>query len=266
MGRPLIEAYHQGEYDGSSLFSISSQAALFSPTVQQQFLEAFPNAVLTDAIGSSEGGYNGIQMITKDGVYTGGPRVNTGPDVIVIDDEGKPVPPGSEVIGKIGRSGPIPLGYYTDPEKTAALFVEVDGTRYVVPCDFARVEADGTVTMLGRANTCVNTGGEKVFPEEVEGALKSHPDVFDALVIGEPDERFGQRVAAVIAPRPGATLDPAALDAHVRGLIAGYKVPRTLWIADEVGRLPSGKPDYRWAHRHAAEHQPAAGAQTVVEG
>ncbi|WP_214400881.1 acyl-CoA synthetase [Pseudonocardia lacus] len=264
MGRPLIEAYHEGDYDGSSLFSISSQAALFSPSVQRQFLDAFPNAVLTDAVGSSEGGFNGIQMITKDGAYTGGPRITIGPDVIVIDEDGRPVAPGSGVIGKIGRTGPVPIGYYKDPEKTAALFVEVDGKRYVVPGDFARVEDDGTVTLLGRANTSINTGGEKVFPEEVEGALKSHPDVFDALVIGVPDERFGQRVAAVIAPRPGAVPDPAALDAHVRGLIAGYKVPRTLWLVDEIGRLPSGKPDYRWAQRHVAEHDPVPEAGTAA--
>ncbi len=258
MARPMIEAYAEGGYDGSSLFAISSHAALFSPSVQKQYLDAFPNLMLTDAIGSSESGFTGIQVVTRDGAYSGGPRVKAGPDVIVVDDDGRPIPSGSGEIGRIARTGPLPQGYYKDPEKTAALYIEVDGTRYVLPGDFARMELDGTVTLLGRGNTCVNTAGEKVFPEEVEGALKSHPDVYDALVIGVPDERLGQRVGAVVAPRPGATPDLAALDAHVRDLLAGYKVPRSVWLVDEIGRLPSGKPDYRWAHQHAAAHEPAA--------
>ncbi len=128
----------------------------------------------------------------------------------------------------------------------------------MVPGDFARMEPDGTVTLLGRGNQCVNTGGEKVFPEEVEGVLKSHPDVFDALVIGVPDDRLGQRVAALVQLRVGATPDLAALEAHVRDQLAGYKVPRTVWLVDQVGRLPSGKPDYRWAKDYAAAHEPAS--------
>jgi 3-oxocholest-4-en-26-oate---CoA ligase len=124
--------------------------------------------------------------------------------------------------------------------------------------DWARVEENGTITLLGRGNTCVNTGGEKVYPEEVEGALKSHPDVFDSLVIGVPDERLGQRVAALIELRPGAAADVAALEAHVRTQIAGYKVPRSVWFVDAIGRTVSGKADYRWAHQYAAEHPPAS--------
>jgi acyl-CoA synthetase (AMP-forming)/AMP-acid ligase II len=168
------------------------------------------------------------------------------------------VPPRSGRIGRVARSGYIPFGYYKDPKKTAELFVEVDGTRYVVPGDFARLEPDGGLTLLGRGNVCVNTGGEKVFPEEVEGVLKSHPDVFDALVIGVPDERLGQRVAALVQPRDGANPDLATLEAHVRERLAGYKVPRTVWLVDRVGRLPSGKPDYRWANEYAAGHEPVA--------
>jgi acyl-CoA synthetase (AMP-forming)/AMP-acid ligase II len=259
MARPLIEAYDAASYDVSSLVAMSSHAALFSQSVQERILAALPNVVLTDAIGSSESGFNGIQLVAKDGERTGGPRVNPGPDVIVIDDEGRPVPPKSGQVGRVGRGGHIPYGYYKDSVKTAQLFVEVDGTRYVVPGDYARMEADGTMTLLGRGNVSVNTGGEKVFPEEVEGALKSHPDVFDALVIGVPDERLGQRVGAVVQPRPGATPpDLATLDAHVRTRLAGYKVPRSLWLADEIGRSPSGKPDYRWAQEWAAAHDPAA--------
>jgi acyl-CoA synthetase (AMP-forming)/AMP-acid ligase II len=126
-----------------------------------------------------------------------------------------------------------------------------------VPGDLARVEADGTITLLGRGSTCVNTGGEKVFPEEVEGALKSHDDVFDALVIGVPDARLGQRVGALVQPRDGRDVDLAALDAHVRRQVAGYKVPRTVWLVDAITRSPSGKPDYGWARRYA-EGRPAS--------
>jgi acyl-CoA synthetase (AMP-forming)/AMP-acid ligase II len=151
----------------------------------------------------------------------------------------------------------VPLGYYKDPVKTAALFADVDGVRYAVPGDLARVEADGSITLLGRGNTCVNTGGEKVYPEEVEGALKSFAGVFDALVIGIPDDRLGQRVAAVVQPRDGAGLDLAALDAHLRAQIAGYKVPRSIWLVGQIGRTPAGKADYRWARQYAGEHVPA---------
>jgi acyl-CoA synthetase (AMP-forming)/AMP-acid ligase II len=127
----------------------------------------------------------------------------------------------------------------------------VDGVRYSMPGDLARLEPDGTITLLGRGNTCVNTGGEKVFPEEVEGVLKAHPDVFDAIVIGVPDERLGQQVAALIQPRPGHTPDLAELESHVRTQLAGYKVPRTVWLVEQITRTPSGKPDYAWAHRYA---------------
>ena len=255
MARPMIDAFHQGNYDVSSVFAVSSSAALFSQAVKNEYLAALPNAVITDAIGSSETGFMGIGMITKDSEQgVGGPRVSAGKDTIVIDMDGKPIPPGSDEIGRLARGGHIPLGYYKDPEKTARLFVEVDGKRYTVPGDFARHEADGTITLLGRGNTCVNTGGEKVFPEEVEAALMSHPDVFDVLVIGVPDDRLGQRVAAVIEPRPGATPSAEDLIAHARNEVAGYKVPRSIWLVDKVQRLATAKADYRWANEHAAEH------------
>ena len=161
-------------------------------------------------------------------------------------------------VGRLARGGHVPLGYYKDAERTAAMFAEVNGKRYAVPGDMARVEEDGTVTLLGRGNTCVNSGGEKVFPEEVEGALKSHPDVFDALVIGVPDDLLGQRVAALVQLRPGAAPDPAALQAHVRDQIAGYKVPRSIWLTDAIRRTVSGKADYGWAREYAAAHAPAS--------
>jgi 3-oxocholest-4-en-26-oate---CoA ligase len=255
MARPMIEAFHQSSYDVSSVYAISSSAALFSQSVKNEYLAALPNAVITDAIGSSETGFMGIGMITKDSEQgIGGPRVSAGRDTIVIDEYNKPIPPGSDEIGRLARGGHIPLGYYKDPEKTARLFVEVDGKRYTVPGDFARHEADGTITLLGRGNTCVNTGGEKVFPEEVEAAMMSHPDVFDVLVIGVPDERLGQRVAAVIEARPGATPSAESLIEHARAEIAGYKVPRSIWLVDKIQRTVTGKADYRWASEFAAEN------------
>ncbi|MGH7290483.1 MAG: AMP-binding enzyme, partial [Myxococcota bacterium] len=144
--------------------------------------------------------------------------------------------------------GNIPLEYYKDPVKSAETFVTApDGTRYSIPGDFATVGADGAITILGRGSVSINSGGEKIYPEEVEAALKGHPDVFDALVVGVPDPRFGQHVAAVVQPREGARPTLAELDAFVRSEIAGYKVPRSLWYVDEVKRSPAGKPDYRWA-------------------
>jgi acyl-CoA synthetase (AMP-forming)/AMP-acid ligase II len=256
MARPLIEAYNAAGYDASSLIAFSSTAALFSPVVKDACARALPNVIITEAIGSTETGFTGLTFVTPGAEHRGGPTVKPGPDTIVLDDEGRPAGPGQ--VGRLARGGHVPLGYYNDPVKTAALFAEVDGKRYTVPGDMARVEADGSVTLLGRGNTCVNTGGEKVFPEEVEAALKSHGDVFDALVIGVPDARLGQRVGALVQPREGRDVDLAALEAHVRRHVAGYKVPRSVWVVDAIERSPSGKPDYSWARRYAANRQPSA--------
>ncbi|MGH3298826.1 MAG: acyl-CoA synthetase [Trebonia sp.] len=259
MARPLTEALAAGDYDTSSLVSVNSTAALFSPSVKDACTKALPNVFISEAVGSTETGFAGIAFISAGEEHRGGPTVTAGPDVIVIDEAGGVCGPGQT--GKLARGGHIPLGYYKDPAKTAEMFTEVNGKRYAVPGDWARVEEDGAITLLGRGNTCVNTGGEKVYPEEVEGALKSHPDVFDSLVIGVPDDRLGQRVAALIQLRPGAAADEAALDAHVRARLAGYKVPRTVWFADSIGRTVSGKADYRWARQYIADHPPATPAQ-----
>ncbi|GLW35071.1 acyl-CoA synthetase [Actinoplanes regularis] len=253
MARPIIEAYARGGYDGSSMVAVSSSGALFSPVVKRQYLELLPNVLVTDAIGASETGFTGLGVVADvPGGAVEDPRVMPGPDTVVLDADGRPVPPGG--VGRLAKSGYLPLGYYKDPEKTAALLTEIDGVRYAFPGDLARLEEDGTITLLGRGSTCVNTGGEKVFPEEVEGALKTHPDVFDALVIGVPDERLGQRVAALVQARPGVKLDLAGVEEHLRERIAGYKVPRAIWLVDEIHRTISGKADYRWAHQHAADH------------
>jgi acyl-CoA synthetase (AMP-forming)/AMP-acid ligase II len=177
-----------------------------------------------------------------------------GPHTTVLDDDLRPVTPGSGVVGRLARKGHIPLGYYKDEEKTAAtFFVDADGERWVLPGDFATVEADGSIMLLGRGSVSINTGGEKVFPEEVEAALKSHPAVFDAVVVGVPDARFVERVAAIVVPRPGGAPTLEDLAAHCRTLIASYKVPRQLHLVGEIVRTPAAKPDYRWAKARALE-------------
>ena len=249
MGRPLLDALEDSveRRDLSSLFLLASTAALFSRSLKERFLELLPNRVITDSIGSSETGFGGTSMVAKGQAQAGGPRVTIDKKTVVLDDEGNEVQPGSGVRGILAKRGNIPVGYYKDEKKTAETFRTINGVRYAIPGDYAMVEDDGTVTMLGRGSVSINTGGEKVYPEEVEAALKGHPDVFDALVVGVPDDRYGQHVAAVVAPRQGSVLTLGALDEFVRTQIAGYKVPRSLWLVDEVKRSPAGKPDYTWA-------------------
>jgi acyl-CoA synthetase (AMP-forming)/AMP-acid ligase II len=255
MARPLLDALLASQepgredeaYDLSSLFLLASTAALFSPSIKEKLLELLPNRVITDSIGSSETGFGGTSIVAKGEAHTGGPRVTIDKTTVVLDDDGNEVVPGSGVRGIIAKRGHIPVGYYKDETKTAETFKTINGVRYAIPGDYAQVEADGSVTMLGRGSVSINSGGEKIYPEEVEAALKGHPDVFDALVVGVPDPRFGQHVAAVVHPRDGARPTLAELDAFVRSEIAGYKVPRSLWYVAEVKRSPAGKPDYRWA-------------------
>lgn len=261
MARPLLDALiaHQDEgntYDLSSLFLLASTAALFSTSLKEKFLELLPDRVITDSIGSSETGFGGTSIVAKGQSHTGGPRVTIDKNTKVLDEDGNEVVPGSGVRGIIAKSGHIPVGYFKDEKKTAETFRTYNGVRYAIPGDYAEVEADGSVTMLGRGSVSINSGGEKIYPEEVEAALKGHPDVFDALVVGVPDERFGQHVAAVVQAREGTRPTLADLDAFVRSEIAGYKVPRSLWLVDEVKRSPAGKPDYRWA-KDTTEERPA---------
>ncbi len=248
MARPLLDALSKdNDYDLSSLFLLASTAALFSPSIKEKLVELLPGRVITDSIGSSETGFGGTSIVAKGEAHTGGPRVTIDKWTVVLDDDGNEVKPGSGVRGVIAKRGHVPVGYYKDEEKSAVTFKVINGVRYAIPGDYAQVEADGTVTMLGRGSVSINSGGEKIYPEEVEAALKGHPDVFDALVVGVPDERYGQCVAAVVHPRPGTRPALGELDRFVRSEIAGYKVPRALWYVDEVKRSPAGKPDYRWA-------------------
>ena len=247
MGRPLIEALDEVDYDVSSLVAVSSTAAVFSATVKDRYLERFENLVVVDAVGSTETGYNGITTVAKGTSKQGLPTVRMGHDTVVLDDELRIVAPGSGVVGRMARGGNVPLRYHKDPQKSAATFVKVGEKRYAVSGDSAMVEADGTMTLLGRGSVCINSGGEKIYPEEVEAALKAHPDVFDAVVVGVPDKRWGEQVAAVVETRTDHRPTLESLATHCRTLVAGYKVPRSVHFVDRMHRSPSGKADYPWA-------------------
>jgi acyl-CoA synthetase (AMP-forming)/AMP-acid ligase II len=247
MARPLVDELAQKSYDTSSLFAIASAGAILSPSVKDRLQELVPDTLVLNNFGSTETGHQGSAFPGSETGADGRPSFAMSAGSLVLDDELKPVAPGSGVMGRLARAGHVPLGYYKDEAKTAERFVTIDGRRFVLPGDLATVEEDGRITVYGRGVNCINTGGEKVFPEEVEEALKAHPDVFDALVVGLADDRWMQRVAAVVQPRPGKTPSLDDLQVHCRGLIAGYKVPRQVVIVDVVSRQPSGKPDYPWA-------------------
>ncbi len=258
MARPLKDAYEKvrDDIDISCVFSFSSTAAIFSPTLKAYWRETLPEyTVMLDAIGSSETGMNGFRMVEKGKERTEGiTTVNASLDSVVLGDDLRPVEPGSGQVGKVARSGNIPIGYYKDEAKTAETFVvDADGKRWSIPGDFARVEADGTITLLGRGSVSINSGGEKIFPEEVEGALKAHPEVVDAIVVGLPDERWGEVVCALVQAEPGTTPSLESLQETARGLIAGYKVPRQMYLIDAVPRHPNAKPDYKRAKALANE-------------
>jgi 3-oxocholest-4-en-26-oate---CoA ligase len=256
MGRPLAEALAApgATYDTSSVVIVGSGGAILSSPVKEQLRAQLPNAMVMDSFGASETGAGGTVFDTEG--PAAGPRFTMGKFMTVLDDDLRPVAPGAGVVGRLARRGHIPLGYYKDDEKTAATFVTAaDGARWVVPGDLAVVETDGTITLLGRGSVCINSGGEKVYPEEVEAALKSHPDVFDAVVVGIPDDRYVERVAAIVQPRPGVEPSLEALQAHARDKLAGYKLPRRLLLADTIPRTPVGKPDYRAAKKLATSER-----------
>jgi acyl-CoA synthetase (AMP-forming)/AMP-acid ligase II len=209
-------------------------------------MDALPNVMINDGFGSSETGAQGTARMggETDGRAAFAPMDDT---TVVVDEHMNPVAPGSDQVGRVARTGHIPLRYHGDPEKTASTFVEVDGRRYVITGDMATVAEDGTIALLGRGSGCINTGGEKVFPEEVESVLRAREDVYDVLVVGAPDDRWGERVAAIVQPAPGASPDATELIEHCRAQLAGYKVPKSVDFVDQVVRSPAGKPDYRWA-------------------
>jgi acyl-CoA synthetase (AMP-forming)/AMP-acid ligase II len=246
MAIPLIEELRTGDYDMSNLAVIASAGAILSASVQAEIEELLPDVMIINSFGTSESGDLGRAAGDEDS-HEGRPSFYMGDDVTVLDEDGKEIEPGSGNIGLVARSGRLPLGYYKDAEKTAERFKEFNGKRWVVPGDFATIEEDGRITFLGRGSKCINTGGEKVFPEEVEEALKAHPDIVDALVVAVPDPRFGSKVAAVFSTRAAKDLSLDEVKAHCRKHVAGYKIPRQITIKETVSRMPSGKPDYKWA-------------------
>lgn len=248
MALPLLDALEEnpGRWKLDSVFNIGSGGAVFSESKQNKFREFFPDVFITNSFGSSESGQMGMDSGQKKSASgLGNVARSEFMDVIVDDEAGEPprhARPGED--GIFARSGHIPIGYYNDPQKTAKTFVEIHGKAWLLTGDAARLEEDGSITVFGRGSNCINSGGEKIFPEEVEQALKAHPDIFDALVVGTPDERWGSRVAAVITTRGGKRLTLGEVQEAARQHIAGYKLPRELHIIDEIPRAPSGKPNY----------------------
>ena len=275
VGRPLADAAAaRPDLDLSAVRVILNSGAVVSPPVKDDLMARMPGAFIYDTFGSSESGTFARSTSGTGNTPVQG-RFAPAKDAVVVDDELRPVTPGSNVVGRLARGGAVALGYYNDPDKTAATFPVIDGVRFIVTGDHAMVEPDGTIQLLGRGSACINTGGEKVYPDEVEAALKSHPAIADAMVVGVPDERFGERVVALVVVRDASGKDaggkdaggkdaggkdaggkddgiPADLDGHVRRQVAGYKAPRQVFAVEAVERFPSGKPDYAWARELAS--------------
>ncbi len=253
MGTPLADELERNPdaYQTSSLIALASGGALFSPSVKERFVELLPSCLIIDTVGSSETGVMASSMRNADVKEAGDQRFSINDETQVLDDEHRPVEPGSGHIGMLARKTRVPIGYYKDEKKSRTTFVVVDGERWALPGDMARVEADRTITLLGRGSVSINTGGEKVFPEEVELALKAHHQIFDAVVVGVPDERWGQRVVAVIEPRPGGTPSLDEVKEFCASRIASYKMPRGLVVVEQIVRSPAGKADYPWAREQA---------------
>ena len=235
---------HPGRYDLSSLVLISSSGVMWSHEVKEGLLKHHPSMLLFDSFGSTEAvGLGGSIAVPGQAPETA--KFQLGERVKVFTEEGRPVEPGSDEVGMVALAGHLPLGYYKDVEKTARTFREIGGVRYSIPGDYATVNADGSLRLLGRGSVCINTGGEKVFPEEVEEVLKQLEAVRDAVCVGVPDERFGEAIVAVIEATPGTEVDPDALIEHVKHHLARYKAPRHVLVVETIGRSPAGKVDYR---------------------
>ena len=259
MGRPLCDALPGALKKGldlSSLFGFSSTASVFSPSIKDAILEYLPNLFLIDAVGSSETGATGVNIHTKDGKLKdsgGGPKF-TKPnfsEILNLDTLEIIQPDDTDTIGYLARKGHVPIAYYKDEEKSKKTFIEVNGERYSIPGDMAKYEEDGQMTLLGRGSVSINSGGEKIFPEEVEMALKAHPNVFDCLVVGVKDEKWGQKVVAVIQRRDENDLFLDDLKESASKYIASYKMPKEIVFSEIIERAPSGKPNYQWAQNYA---------------
>ena len=247
-GKPILNALdaEPGRWDLSSLALISSSGVMWSEAVKEGLLRHHPNMFLVDAFSSSEAIGLG-QSTSVAGAESKTAKFVLGENALVVAEDGHIVQPGSGEKGRVAVGGHTPIGYYKDPEKSAATFVTIEGKRYSMPGDWATVDADGAINLLGRGSVCINTGGEKVFPEEVEEALKEHDDVYDAVVVGVPDDKFGEAITAIVEAKSGADLDDAALIAHVKTHLAAYKAPKRILAVDSIGRAANGKVDYgRW--------------------
>ncbi len=239
-------------HDLSSLYQILSSGVMWSSESKQAFL-AHKNMTLLDSLGSSEAVGFAAQVSRREMGSTTTARFTLGPNTVVLSDEGRAVEPGSGEVGRLANGGAIPLGYFRDEAKTAETFPTIDGKRWSIPGDYATVETDGTITLLGRGSVCINSGGEKIYPEEVEEALKSHPSVRDANVVGLSDDRWGQAVTAVVSIEDGHNISDSDLVGHARTRIAAYKTPKHVLRVPEIMRSPNGKTDYKWARATAEE-------------
>ena len=254
MARPMAEklAHIKDGLDLTSVFVISSAGAILSQTVRDELSAHLPNAMIMDNFGASETGFQGTGVTGSS--PDKGLHFTVNDRTTVLGEDLKPIVPGSGEVGKVAQRKHVPLGYYKDAKKTAETFIEIDGERWVMLGDMATIELDGSITVFGRGSICINTGGEKVFPEEVEAGLKAHPGIEDAVVTGVPDEKYGQRVVAVVQLKPDAAgVSEADVIAHARTRVAGYKSPRVVVFVPSIQRSPSGKADYPWAAKIALE-------------
>jgi len=264
--KPLLASLHRARDAGrmpdlSALQKILSTGVMFSHETKRTLLELL-DVEIFDGMGSTEGGSLGTSIISRATPVADTGRFVTSPGVKVFNALDREVTPGSDEAGIIGNGGVWAIGYYKDEAKTAATFRVIDGVRYAFPGDFAKVAADGSLILLGRGSACINTGGEKVFPEEVEEAFKAHPGVADCLVVGVPDERFGERVTAVVSLQNGLAIDERTLLDYGRARVAGYKLPKRIVLVDKVERAANGKADYKWAKAVALAD--SASAQSAV--
>jgi 3-oxocholest-4-en-26-oate---CoA ligase len=249
IARPLLAALEKGTADIPSLV-VANGGAMLTPSIKERLIKSLPNVIVIDGVGSSETGAQMHHMSMPGSVSTG--TFNAGPDTYVAaEDRASILPPGHEGIGWLAQKGHVPLGYKGDPEKTAATFPVIDGVRYAVPGDRARHLENGSIELLGRDSVTINSGGEKIFAEEVEMAIASHPTVADVVVAGRPSERWGQEVVAVVALADGASADADELIAHAAQSIARYKLPKAVVFRPVIQRSPAGKADYRWAREQA---------------
>jgi 3-oxocholest-4-en-26-oate---CoA ligase len=251
--RPLLDQLEQTSYDLSQFRVLLSGGAILTPTLKEAFIDKIPHLMIIDGFGSSESGGQGTQ-VTMAGTKSapGTFRMNEQTTVLKTDLSG-PLVPGAAETGWLARKGYVPLGYFKDAEKTARTFPVIEGIRYAVPGDHARLQADGSIVVLGRGSVSINSGGEKIYPEEVEQALKHHPSIYDAVVVGTPNDRFGEQVTAIVQARAGEVPSEHELVDFCGQHLARYKLPRSIVFVDEMVRSPSGKADYRWAKRTALE-------------